>query len=328
MSTMGALSRVAFALALGVAACGIDAIGTALPGDPTAPPPPPASDADGGGGPGDGAPSPPETGDASFPVGPPGCACGLTATAGWTEVAYAGDRASACAGDLTAIDLVANPSAPPSACACGACVPGAIPSCNQNSFSSDFDANAVTPTCDSHGLSHPSNNGMCTAVTGTYQQHGRAVPPAPSGAGTCTAPGVAAAGPLADDVRVCAPTGSSCACDPGLAPGYLTCLRAAGDVPCPAGLANRHVVASQARVTCADCGCTLAAKCHGSLTFYSDPACAASLFTINDTSCGPEGGGTYGSLKWQGTTETACTLGASSPTAALDAATASTICCP
>jgi hypothetical protein len=312
-------------LAAGLAGgCALDLVGTAslLPGESDAGPTPDAgrSVADAP------ADAPADTADAAWPTGPATCTCGLSAASGFTLVAYAADRSAGCPSDMTQFDLVTGPTAGPGACACGACAVTATPSCSMGSFASDFDT-STSPACGTRAISHPCNNGACTPVPGTYGQHGRAVPPPPTGPGACTAPGVAnQAAAQSAPVRACAESATRCACDPALSPAFHACMRAPGDVACPAQAPNKHLVGAGAAVTCGACGCTLAATCGGSITFYSDTNCTTSLFTITDTACTLEGTGTYSSYLWQGKTSTSCTLGPSAATAGLTAP--STICCP
>ena len=231
---------LAFAAAIG---CGLDQTGTG-----------PATSAaiDDAGAPGDAgglvdAAVAPPIGDAAWPTtGPTGCACGLTVPAGFTEVAYEDGRAAACPSDMTAFDLVTGPTAGAGACTCAACVVTAMPSCASGDFSSDFDQNSSSnATCDTPAISHRCNDGACTAANGTYGEHGRAVPPPPSGTGTCAARGVANAGAVQWlPARACAETATRCACDPSLAPAFHACLRAPGDVACPR---RRRTSTSRAR---------------------------------------------------------------------------------
>jgi len=264
-------------------------------------------------------------GDAAWSTGPASCTCTLTVPAGFERVAYVGRQTTACPADMTQVELVTDATAGAGACACGACVVGTVPDCNAGTFSSTYDDTA-TPTCGTAAISHPCNGGKCAAYSGSMGQHGRAVPPTPTG-GTCSAHGVAKTGTAPSTAaRACAESATRCACDPAVPGAFTTCLRAPGDVACPADAPLKHLVGTSAALACGDCPCTLTAKCSGSVTFYSDAACATSIVTITDAACTTEGPGSYASYKWAGTTATSCTLGTSAATISLT--DQSTICCP
>jgi hypothetical protein len=320
---MAKCRRVAamFAL-LAVGACGLDLEGAAVvDGGAPGVPPPPAGDA----GSFVEASSPPPS-DGASPEGSTSCDCGLAPAPGWTVVAFAADRAAACPGDMTADDLVTDPVAGAGACSCGACNVTTTPSCTTGTFGTTYDQSGTASCGTSSSVTHGGNGGACSQYSNYLAVHTRAVPPAPSGTGVCTAPGVAAAAAQVTDVRACASTGSTCACDPAAPASFHACLRSAGDVACPANAPNKRLVGSGAPVTCGACPCTVTATCSGTITFYSDTACGSSVATVSTAACGATGSVNYASYKWAGTTATSCVLGASPASVSL--ADVATICCP
>jgi hypothetical protein len=99
-----------------------------------------------------------------------------------------------------------------------------------------------------------------------------------------------------------------------------------GDLACPSGLPNKHMVGTSATLSCSACPCTLSATCSGTATFYSDSGCTNAVATVSTATCSATNGVNYASYKWTGTTNTMCNLGASTASVAL--AGVATICCP
>jgi hypothetical protein len=244
-------------------------------------------------------------------------------------VAYAGDRASACPSTGFATrDLLTGAAPGPGACGCAPCTTTPA-NCNSGTLGTKNDNNTGSGICNNAGNSHAVNGGACTAFSSTYADYGQAVPPAPVG-GSCAAAGVGDPSKVSSTaVRACAPTGTSCACDPSLDPSFKTCMRSDGDVACPASAPDKYVVGTTITVGCAACACSLATTCTGALTFYSDTGCATLVATNPWDSCNNHNGtGSYKSYKWTaGTSQAVCTT-TPPPTGSASLDTPTTICCP
>jgi predicted small secreted protein len=320
---------VVLACALAVTACGIDVQGEGQDvGEGGAPP---RGSTDGGGDElgalaDDGA-----TESAAGEGASNECACGVAPAAGFTPIAFTPDRSAGCPDALFATnDLVAEPSAGPSACACGTtCTLTSAPSCMNGTFTSKFDDNVGAPCATTSAVSHTGNGGDCTAFTGNLAQNGMALAIAPS-AGTCTIAGAPdQAAVTSKSVRACTPRGSTCACDPSLPTAFRTCLIARGDVACPSQAPTKHLAGSSVDLACGACPCKATATCSNSaITFYSDSSCQNQIVTVPDDACVSEGGGTYRSYRWHSTTSLPSCVAGSAPAPALSLVDLSTICCP
>jgi len=260
------------------------------------------------------------------PSPPPECACALTPPAGFTVVALAGDRSAGCGDGLVAIDLVTDPVAAAAACTCGSCAVTATPSCNTGSFSNFYDEGGGA--CGSVSANvRPANTG-CNTDDGFFVSHARAGVPPPSGPTACTAPVTPHANEVTSKpIRVCAPKPGADDCVCKAAAPYRKCLRAPGDVSCPASAPNKKLAGTRVTAVCGTCPCTATATCTGTVTFYSDNGCMNVIATINEKECKttPDGAN-FSSLRWNGTAAVACNVAKAPTAAALTEPT--TICCP
>jgi hypothetical protein len=264
-----------------------------------------------------------DAGDGGAPT--TGCQCALTPPPGWGLVAFATDRSAPCAGDLQTLDGIMDPVAD-GACTCGCTA--VLPTCTATTFSTRTDDNS-TPRCDqASGVSHDVSNG-CIKDNGTLGPHSQVIAPSPQG-GSCTAqaskdPGAVTSTPI----RVCNPNagGATCACGPGLGPGFTTCLATKGDQTCPAGTTKKHLVAATADVTCGGCTCTTTKSCKATITWFSDNSCQNSLVTIDSESCKSQPERDYSSIRYTLEPKASCIPSAAPPgTATL--VDPSTVCCP
>lgn len=254
----------------------------------------------------------------------PTCSC-ATPPSGWELVAYANDRNTACGTGLKTDERVTGPTAGADACSCD-CQVKTTPSCNKGNFTSKRDSSG-TAKCDDAASVTDANDGNCQRLSATLANHRQAVPPPPSGPGTCDAPAVQHPDKVTSaQVRVCAAkTSASCVCNPN--GSFRTCVRKDGDQTCPTGYPSKHSVGTAAGVTCTACGCNVTATCSGTITFYSDQNCQTAVEVIDDKSCQTETANSFSSLKWTGTPNATCNLtSASTPTGSL--ASPETICCP
>jgi hypothetical protein len=309
-------------LGVTVAACGFSGVGgvldgedagTAASGGPARLPP----GADGG---------PSAEGSTPVPIcNPPPCALPAP-PAGWELVLMASTRADACPSGFDSADAVESPVATASACACAACVTtgtncatGAIPTAYDNGGGA----------CGTTGAVHQTNGGACKNQNGSFGQDARVDAPT-AVLGTCTS---AASGVPANVVsearRVCTLQASSCGDRACGAPGSMqACVASPGDVACPAGTPNKHLVGADVALACPPCGCTIAsATCGGSLEFYPQQNCAGSPVSLAVGVCKATGGASFQSTKWKPLVAAeVCAVVPGTPTTTLTAAR--TVCCP
>jgi len=269
-------------------------------------------------------------------IPPPSCeagACG--APQGFQPVLFAADRNTPCPNGTTSFDMVANPGdAGAGACTCD-CNVTAQPTCVPQTLVHNLDTNAP-------------NNPLCTTAGGTWllvdggcnnsgphplTSHWSVPPGSVVDAGKCT--GTAAANPSAvpsTPSRMCMDATCTTACAPAV--GFSECFQATGDVPCPSGLTKRSVGTAIA-VTCGSCSaCAVSADggCQGTLSLYSDTACA----TLLEAPIGVDGGcvtnaaanQTINSYQYSASlVGLTCTPGTSSATS-VSLNQPQTICCP
>jgi hypothetical protein len=254
-----------------------------------------------------------------------GSACGLTVPPAWAVVAFG---TGACAAGWSGSDVVEGVTAGAGACSCGACAVTAPPSCMTGTIPLKFDLMVVGSSCAFDGLyAYSASGGACTPVSGLMQdpgQHLLAQGPTPDG-GSCDAGATPSrAAVTSTPGRVCVPPACTSACD-GPGTGTKTCLLAAGDQPCPAGLSDRHVVGTDFALACG-CACaTTAAGCNGTVTLYADNGCATELAQLDAGTCTTTGMA-VGSYKWSGSAAgVTCTNAAPAATASLLGVT--TLCC-
>lgn len=267
----------------------------------------------------------PSFSDAPAETGP-ACSC-PDAPTGWELVAYADDRSAGCGAGLRTDERVTAPNAGGDSCSCD-CQITASPSCNKGIFTSVKDSNGPSgpAQCNDPGTDHDAADGACQKENKTLVDHRRAVPPPPSGAGSCAAPGIQHPEKVTSTpVRVCAAaTAGACVCDQPSP--FRTCVRQAGDRTCPTGYTKKLSVGTAAGVTCGACGCTTKFTCSGTINYYNDDKCQSLAEAIDDQSCQKETANSFNSFKWVGKVNSTCTSqGASAPTPAL--ADTETICC-
>ena len=190
-------------------------------------------------------------------------------------------------------DTVEGPALAAGACSC-ACSVTAQPSCATGALAGHFDT-AGSGLCDSAG-GDLANNGCGTdgylGPFGAGNEH-KFKPPAPTG-GTCSA--VANKDPTkltyAALGRVCeaavVPQCDGKVCPPSVAAPFGACIGTTGDVACPAGFPNKHVLGTGANFTCSTgCTCGVTATCKGKLNYFASGDCsgAVGMFVIVDDGC-------------------------------------------
>jgi hypothetical protein len=285
--------------------------------------------------------------DASCGTGQSPC---VVVPAGWTLVAFASTQSSPCpAGFATQpTDLVEGPTAGTGACSCGACTVTSPPSCASGMVPVHYDETLSTGagTCDlvaEPGTGPLMNSPPGSCGTDLYQGSYAGFDisyesPAATG-GACRAPGVASGTGLtyASQVRSCTADAqpATCegnACTPSIAAPFQACLMTAGSVACPPGnLTARHLVGTAASVSCADCSCSTAATCAGTVTLYTDSTCMTGAYQVPaDGSCVPihKQEASYDSYIYTGGSPESVTCeasGSADPTVALESE--ATICC-
>ncbi|MDB4938939.1 MAG: hypothetical protein JWP87_5911 [Labilithrix sp.] len=279
--------------------------------------------------------------------GPPACdtktdpAC-LPLPVGWTLVAMASAPdagAPACpTGLATASDVGETPSARTDTCQCATCSVTQSASC-AGAIAQAFGG----PTCPTAGTSLSNNPpGNCLQDLFTGDRTGgtnKLTLPAPT-LGQCTA-----AAPVlhADRVdfaarsRICDDTGrcSGGFCDARVPAPFVACIAsppstADDDRACPPDFPQKHLVGAAATFTCgATCACNVTKSCTGSVTFYSDAACAtgAKLVPADGTCRDPGFTGAYLSYKATTTPATTCTVTGNSTATNARVTPARTVCC-
>jgi hypothetical protein len=229
----------------------------------------------------------------------------------------AGSQGCADASWVSALDLVAGPSADPASCTCNCGLPAGI-ACSTPSVSY-FRDRACTQPCAA-----PTPVGLtCTSLsaTGCGTAPHFSMGPSSADGGACAPVATMSLPPLAwsSSAHLCAPApslelgacGSGQACvpssDPSSAPPVL-CVAQQGDVPCPSGYGFRHAPQSEPGADaggdggtpyyfaqhddgrgCTSCGCEApsGATCTSSgIVAYSDSACTMTEMTMEpDAGC-------------------------------------------
>jgi hypothetical protein len=188
--------------------------------------------------------------------------------------------------------------------------------------------------CNSTGYALTAGGGACGTFGGSTLQLGNHISTtAPAATG-----GACSYDPKADTSKVKATEGRLCDAPPGCA-GTLcsagrVCIAQDGDVACPSGFANKTVVGAAPKVACEACGaCAVEATCTGTLSLFSDGACAQGQLDLPaDGQCAVRpsaaNGKLYSSYSYKGTVKAAGCAGtapASKATVGLDKPT--TVCC-
>jgi hypothetical protein len=279
---------------------------------------------------------------------PPSCdpktdpAC-LPLPVGWTLVAMAaatdgGPPPSCPTGLETASDVGEGPTARSDTCQCTSCTVTQPASC-AGTITSSFGSGGVCPSPGTgFGNSPPGN---CLADPFVGDRTGSSIKltlPAATG-GQCTAAAVLDAERVdfAARSRVCDGTArcSGGVCDARVAAPFVACIAspvsaADDDRACPSDYPTKHLVGTAAAFTCgATCTCGVTRSCTGSLTFYSDGACANGAKTVAaDAACHDPGfAGAYLSYKATTTPTTTCTSAGTSTATNGRLTAARTICC-
>lgn len=296
--------------------------------------------------------TPPDDASQSGDAAPTGCGantCGAVPS-GWTLVAFAGVRSSACPAGFTkqSTDIVqASPSSLAS-CSCGACTVTSQPTCDSGSVPVHYDnvPGAGAGSCSlvaSPGTGPLANSPPGSCGTDLYQGSYAAydisyASPAAAGA-SCTAQ-ASPAGPLTTTAeRVCAADNSQSStcdahgCPENVAAPFKVCIMAMGSMSCPAGpLSVRNEVGTSGSSSCPACSCSVTASCSGTLTLYTDKACTTSPYSVPaDGSCNAvyKQKASYGSYIYSGgsPTNVSCTASSSAGASSADLVNPATICC-
>ena len=216
--------------------------------------------------------------------------------AGFSLVAYgATAKGVACPTGFTApADTVEGPSVAANACTCG-CSVTTQPSCPTGTLVGHFDG-AGSGLCDSAG-GDLANNGCGTdgylGPFDTGNEHKFKAPAATGGACSASANKDPNKLTYAAQGRVCqASTMPVCegkVCPPAAAAPFGVCIGAVGDVACPSGFSNKHLLGSSASFTCG-AGCTcggVTATCKGKVNYFATGDCsgAAGMSVIVDDQC-------------------------------------------
>jgi hypothetical protein len=285
--------------------------------------------------------------DASCSGGANTCAA---VPSGWTLVAFAGTRSSACPAGFTrqSTDIVQAPPSGTAQCSCGTCTVTSPPTCDSGSIPVHYDnvPGAGAGTCSlvaQPGTGPLVNNPPGSCGTDLYQGSYSAFDisyesPAAAG-GACTAK-AAPAGPLTTTAeRVCAADGSQSStcnghgCPLSIAAPFKVCIMAMASMSCPTGpLSVRNEVGTSGSLSCADCSCSVTANCSGTVTLYTDAACTKGPYAVPaDGSCNPvnKQKASYSSYVYSGgsPTNVSCTASAGAGPPSVDLVNQATICC-
>jgi hypothetical protein len=199
---------------------------------------------------------------------------------------------------------------------------------------------SVTPLGNS-----PAGSCLTDVYQGDYRNLDIEYIPSPPTGAACMTPGVAQNGNVmyAAQVRTCPISDAQAAgcngnvCTTPALGAYNACITAPGNVPCPVDFSRaRHVVGTGASFTCSQCGCTVSAKCAGTVTLYSDMNCQnAPLDVPADGSCNrissltSKPASSYNSYIYKGGTpqNVACTTTGSSSAQNVTLDNEATVCC-
>jgi hypothetical protein len=260
--------------------------------------------------------------------------CTSALQAGWTPIAFAASRTTACPSNFTADDVVMNPQAQADACSCS-CTPGQAPSCAIGNLVGTF---GQSSQCNGGNNSfNITSDGQCYDWGGTFTvavwHDWTKLPLTP---GTCTS--IATLDPnkvSTTGARACEPP-PQCEEDvcSGSAPaGFSSCIAHDADVACPSGpFTTKTLVAASIKFDCGTCsacsntgtGCGVA-----TVDYYANANCTGSLATDTvDGNCDLTGNLQSGASHFKYTSAVigaACTAGTS--TAAPTATGPKTICC-
>ena len=247
--------------------------------------------------------APPKDAAPDVPTGPcltPPGTCVQSVPGGWEVVGFAVDPGSACPAGFDQTNLKANPTAP-GACDCSCTITS--PPCVTGS-SQTYDSNSSS--CGNTGAKLDINGTGCNSLgfSGNLSNYHKAMP-LPVG-GACAGAAVTDSSKLlVHAATLCAPSNACLeeVCT-GTFPGpFGSCIRAPGDVACPAGpFVNKTLVMADVTLTCSACdSCTVSATCADpKLAFFGDANCTSPVATLaaNGTCVPVTGNGSVSAFKY------------------------------
>lgn len=227
----------------------------------------------------------------------PGCTCVPPAPMGWTFGVLDGDARDPCPSSYdTPVDLLEGVSASPAQCGCTCPGVDVQPTCAAPQQATlqmgDSQCQGPTPVTLNNVAACNVQSAEAYGNGGSVYAKATCNVPAPSG-GTCKAPAAttgAAAPTYAHQGRACAPAAAPGACQngdaclPSVSGPWGLCAAHDGDVPCPNGYPQRHVVATSVTDTraCTACTCGLSAVCDNpTLVLYGDAQCGNANYKLS-----------------------------------------------
>jgi len=256
-----------------------------------------------------------------------------TVPAGWSPVAYAENPATNCPTTNwpTQTDWVANVQVGSAACGCG-CSKTGDPNCTTGKISTFF---SDQPGCGTQGGSLSFTDGGCVTVGAGIASYYSSTAIAPTGTGSCSTLTGQTGNLATTPARTCTPDPScnSATCAGTVPGGWLACIIADGDQPCPGGspFAQKHVVAQSVAFTCSQtCTCNVTGTCDSpQVHFFNNGGCSNPLVTLpSDTTCtATNNGNTFvASASYSATPNFKCNSTGSS-TVQVQPTTPKTVCC-
>ena len=268
-----------------------------------------------------------------------GNVCVAPLPAGWAWAVYAPDSRPGCAGGYsspTSVEEGIDAGAPVCGCGCTTtnptCNTGNLTITEGNNTACNNTVAGQTDTaaggCNALGASINPAGGM-VSVTG----------PTPAG-GSCTANPSQTIPAVGYDHQgqTCGFTGTpgDAGCDggnvcvPNPAP-FAACVSQAGNVACPTGFPNQHLVGTAVDDTrsCSGCSCTFdAGACTGTVTFATDGMCKKGKqnITANGT-CQAAGGAGLFTYDYAPSTTASCAAGTASADGGVGFTAVTTVCC-
>lgn len=299
----------------------------------------------------DAGPAPPScesVGGSCVPAPPPGWAGPLARYEG-----PASAPPPACAGafatpGVDAHDGIVAPPASCSACACGAPSDVLCGAPSLRFYASGSSACSATCAADAPVTSATSCQDVSTAASacGTNRPRLAIVEPAASGGACVASPQTPQVAPWswASLVKGCFMTSTPatvgcgaaevCAPPPAAPFAARVCVERPGDLVCPHGFSDRHVVYDSAvdtrSCTACSCGAPSGATCAGAeIDVFSSNACSSSQQAVTSTTCGATPHNVSSALLGQPATPTggSCAASGGAPAGAVAPSGATTICC-
>jgi len=253
--------------------------------------------------------------------------------AGWSPVAYAESPPTSCPTTdwPTQDDFVSNIQNGSAACACG-CTKTGDPNCTTGKIDTFA---SQQPGCATPGVSLAFTDGGCTTVGGNLGSYYASTAIAPLGPGSCNAQAAQSGSVATTPARTCTPE-SKCAsatCAGKVPSGWLACIVADGDQPCPSGspFAQKHAIAKNAGFTCGQtCNCSVSGTCTSpQIHAFANNGCNNAVVTLaSDTTCNATNhNGTFiASATYSATPSFTCDAGGASAVQ-IQRATPKTVCC-